>query len=107
MTTFKETRELLVDSYINGDIDEDEFVVLYDANTSKNPVIPYVKYDRFDLDAIDPAECNAEFRFEKRDLIQLAEALGIPEVFVCDQRSVCDGLEGMCIALRRFAYSPV
>ena len=48
--------------------------------------------------------CKDEFRFEKRDLPQLIEALGIPEVFVCNQRSVCDGLEGLCIALRRFAY---
>lgn len=70
----------------------------------KNPVFPYENYDRFDFDEIDPAECKVEFRFEKRDLPQLIEALEIPEVFLCDQRSVCDGLEGLCIALRRFAY---
>ena len=103
-SSFRETRELLVESYLDGDIDEDEFVLLYDGNTCKNPVFPYENYDRFDFDEIDPAEGKAEFPFEKRDLLQLIEALGIPEVFVCDQRSVCDGLEGLCIALRRFAY---
>ena len=37
MSSFGETRELLVESYLEGDIDEDEFDLLYDANTSKNP----------------------------------------------------------------------
>ena len=49
------------------------------------PVFPYENYDRFDFGEIDPAECKAEFRFEKRDLPELVEALGIPEVFACDQ----------------------
>ena len=36
MASFKETRNLLLESYIDGVIDEDEFLLMYDANTSKN-----------------------------------------------------------------------
>ena len=38
------------------------------------------------------------------DLPVLAEALGIPNRFVCPNRTVATGMEGLCLALRRFAY---
>ena len=41
---------------------------------------------------------------EKNDLEDLAGVLQIPETFVCSQRSVCSGIEGLCIALKRLAY---
>ena len=46
----------------------------------------------------------ADFRVEKQDIPRLADALGIPPVIKCQQRSVCDGTEGLCMLLRRFAY---
>ncbi|KAK3747025.1 hypothetical protein QZH41_010330 [Actinostola sp. cb2023] len=104
MASFKETRIALLDSFIDGDIDEDEYVLLYDLNCSKNPEFPHENYESFDIDNMDPAECKAEFRFEKHHLDLLAESLGIPDVFICEQRSVCDGLEGLCMLLRRFTY---
>ena len=79
-------------------------LLLYDLNTSKNPVFPYENYDVFELENVDEAECKAEFRVEKAELPQLAEVLGIPCVFRCDQRTVCDGMEGLCMLLRRLAY---
>jgi len=39
MATFRKVRELLLGSYDDGDISEDEFLLLYDANSSKNPKI--------------------------------------------------------------------
>ena len=36
-------------------------------------------YDKFEPTGIDEAECKVEFRFEKSDLPQLAEALRIPQ----------------------------
>ena len=53
---------------------------------------------------MDPAECKAEFRVEKNDLPSLAEALHFPATFYCQQRSVCDGMGGWCMALKRFSY---
>ena len=95
---------MLLDAFNDNSIDEDEFVLLYNLNTSKNPVFPYEIYERFDLANVDEAECKAEFRVEKSDLPQLADALRIPQIFKCDQRSECDGMEGLCMLLRRLAY---
>ena len=77
--------------------------MLFDLNTSKNPAFLYENYRRFELTDMDEAECKAEFRFEKSDLHQLAEALRIPREFKCEQ-SVCDGMEGLGMLLRRLAY---
>jgi hypothetical protein len=104
MASFRDARLMLLDSYDDGLIDEEELLVLYDLNTSKNPVFPYESYERFELTDMDEAECKAEFRFEKSDLPQLAEALRIPQEFKCKQRTVCDGMEGLCMLLRRMAY---
>ena len=41
MATFRKVRELLLLSFDDGDISEDEFLLLYDANNSKNPDFPY------------------------------------------------------------------
>ena len=53
---------------------------------------------------MDEAECKAEFRVEKRDLHTLREVLEIPPTFRCQQRSVCEGMEGLSMLLRRLAY---
>ena len=45
---------------------------------------------------------NLEFR--KRDIVGLRDVLQIPAVVECEQRSVCDGVEGLCILLRRLCY---
>ncbi|CAL8382674.1 unnamed protein product [Gadus morhua 'NCC'] len=46
-------------------------------------------------------ECLAEFRVRKADIPLLVEALGIPTEFVCEQRSVVDGTEALCMLLKR------
>ena len=80
MASFREARLMLLDSYDNGLIDEEELVMLYDLNTPKNPVFPYGNYERFNLTDMDEAECKAELHFEKSDLPELAETLRIPQV---------------------------
>ena len=79
-------------------------MVLYEMFQSKNPDFPYEDYSRFDLDEMDEAECKAEFRVQKRDLPALAEAFLIPQSFKIHQRSVADGMEGLCMLLKRLAY---
>ena len=49
----------------------------------------------------DAAEVTAEFRFEKKDIPALYEALRTPEILKCQQGSVCDGMTGLCIVLKR------
>ena len=53
---------------------------------------------------MDDSECLFEFRLCKSDLPVLSEALHLPNYFTCQQGTICDGIEGLCIALRRFAY---
>ena len=50
------------------------------------------------------SECLAEFRFQKRDVARLADVLNIPQTFRCEQGSTCDGIEGLCLLLRRLSF---
>ena len=49
-------------SYVENIIDEDEFVLLYELNNSKE-IYPFWKGDKFDLKDMDEAQCKREFRF--------------------------------------------
>ena len=75
MASFREARDLLAVACFEDIIDEDEFLLLWDLNTSKNLDFPYEDYSRFDLDEMDDSECLAEFRVKKRDLAYPAAAL--------------------------------
>ena len=105
MTSFKKTRELLAGSYLADIISDEEFVLLYDCSFSKNLEIPYEEYERVNLEEMADSECRVEFRVNKRDLPHLAECLQIPDAFVCNQGSVCEGREALRILLRRLSYS--
>ena len=68
MPNFRENRALILQSYLSGILSDEEFVLLYDVNTSKNPDFPYWNYERFDLDKLSDEESKAEFRFYKSDI---------------------------------------
>ena len=102
--SFKDLREALLLSYEENTISDEEFLLLYDKYSSKNPEFEYSDYERFDLDKLGDAECKANFRVEKRDLPALAEALQIPGVFKTNQRSIAGGMERLCMLLKHFAY---
>ena len=104
MTSFKKTRELLAGCYLADIISDEEFVLLYDCSYSKNLEIPYEEYGRFNLHEMADSECRAESRVNKRDQPLLAECLQIPDAFVCNQGSVFEGMEALCILLRRHSY---
>ena len=104
MGSFRDTRNVLLESYSENIIDDTEFSLLFDLNTSHNPDFPYWNYGQFDLESISEAECKAEFRFYKNDIYMLADRLGLPETISCYNRSKVGNIEGLCIYLRRFAY---
>ena len=93
-----------MESYDEGVIDDDEFLLLYDQNRSKNPEFPYKHIGEFDLKDMDNFECMAEFRCQKSDIEMLGELLRLSQKFVCSKGSVCSGTEGLCICLKRLAY---
>ena len=101
MASFREMRNLPLESFDDGDISDVEFVLLYDANTSKNPDFPYDCYGKFDLNEMEDSEYLAEFRFHKSDFPILLDALQLPYSFTCQQGIICDGVEALCITLRR------
>ena len=70
----------------------------------KNQDFPYDCYGAFDLNEFDDSECLAEFRFYRNELPLLLEALQLPQSFNCHHGTICDGVEALCIRLRRFAY---
>ena len=104
MSGFREVREMLLYAHASNMIDDTEFVLLYDVNSSKNPDLPYWNYPKFDLDNLTDQECLTDFRFYKNDVYNLKDVFQIPDEIVCYNRTVVDGLEALCIFLRRFAY---
>ena len=104
MTSFTEARDFIVLTYEQGLISDEEFLVLYDSCKPKNLDLPYNMYESFHLDEMEDDECVAEFRVRKREIPLLGEVLQIPEVVICNQRSIADGTEALRMLLKRLAY---
>jgi len=96
MSNLRETRNCIAYAYRKGFINDREFVLLYDANRSKNPDFPYWNYERFELDKLTNAECNAEFRFYKNDIYKLADALLLPDEFVMYNSLIVESIPALC-----------
>ena len=105
MATFRDARDALMLANDMTLIDNEELLLLYDLNSSKNLDVPYWRYDNFDLDTLTDAECKSEFRFLKHDIYTLLEVLNPPgEKIVCENRFYVYSDETLCMLLRRFAY---
>ena len=99
----QEFREVLTEAYLLDLIDIEDFALMHEKNQSRG-VFPYLKFNRFDLDAWDDSECYTELRFRKKYLPALLSNLRIPEKIVWSQRTTCSGLEALCILLKRLAF---
>ena len=104
MTSFKENRNSILASYDDGDLTDEEFVLLYDMNRSTNLDIPYLDYERFDLDKMNDDECKAEFRFMKNDVYTLFDVLNFPGEIRCSTGFKVPGICALCVLLKRFSY---
>ena len=85
-------------------IDDVDIACLYDYCHSR-PLFSYWKLEEFDLAPWDEKECVTELRLAIKDLQLLMHYLEIPEKIVCSQGTVCSGIEGLCILLKRLAYT--
>ena len=101
--SLQDVRNATVISYGLNCIEDVDFACLYDYCDSR-PLFPYWKFEEFDLASWDHEECITELRFAKKDLQLLMNYLEIPEKIVCSQGTVCTGIEGLCILLKRLAY---
>ena len=105
MASRRQIEEMLLLSLENRFITEEEFCYLYEVyGQTKNPIFPHGEYDRFYFDRLDEAEVYAEFRVRKRDIERLAHALGLPQSFICHQRTKANRIEALCMVLKRYAY---
>ena len=103
MANLRNSRKGLLFAFDDGDISDDEFFLLYDMNRSTDDY-PYWNDERFELDRLDDAESWAQFRFFKPDVYRLQEVLRIPDTTSTYNRMRVDGVEALCIFLKRFAY---
>ena len=104
MATFREAREALLLANALDLIADEEMLLLYDVNTSKNLDIPYWKYEKFNLDSLSDDECKSEFRFLKHDIYNLLDVLDLPDKITYPNRFYVYSDEALCLLLRRFAF---
>lgn len=94
MSTFREAREALLNAYASNSISDEEFCLLYDINTSKNPDFQYWQYEPFNFDDVTDADALAEFRFHKADIVRLSDAMAMPNELICSlYNDLCVSIE--------------
>ena len=106
MATNKSLRALREDlqlSFTYKMIDAEEFVLLYDANQSKDTYL-YWKYEPFDIGMTDEELCFIHFRFAKNDLHVLLNELNTPDRVITTLVTVSDGIEALYILLKHLSF---
>ena len=103
MAPLRNIRNSLLLALESNIIDDEEFLLLYKLNLSKNPDLPFWSYKQFCLEIMSDDECKSEFRFLRGDVYRLVNVLQLPQEFVC-----CNGLkvtpvEALCNFLKRFS----
>ena len=104
MSSFKQVQDDMLICYCENIISDEEYFILSGLYRSNNLDLPYDEYPLFDLESMSNDECITEFRFEKSHLPLLADVLQIPPMFKCPQGSVVDGMEALCMLLKRLSY---
>ena len=69
-------------NHIDGVLNDDELLLLYDLNWLNNLNLPYDSYPVFNFNDFEDVECLSEFRFHKCNLPLLADVLRIPKSVV-------------------------
>ena len=103
MPYFKEIRDICLGAYSFNIIDDTEFVLLYYRHKSKNPDIPYWRYEKFDLEKLNDDQCKVTFKFSINHIYDPKETQNIPEEIMCYNNARVDGVEALCAVLKRFA----
>ena len=102
MPSFKKARNAIALAYDASWIDDDEFVLLYDACYSKIPEILHKEYPTFDLEELDETDCVMDFCFKKHEIPMLAIALGLPERFKCNQGTIARNTRHVRLRTKHF-----
>ena len=62
MANMLERRNVVVEAFGDGLLNDEEFVLLYDLSSSRNLNIPYWQYWNFDLNNMQDDECISDSR---------------------------------------------
>ena len=84
--------------------DDDLVMLLYDVNAYKDLRTYVPGSPRFDLHTLTDAQCFANFRFGKNDIPRLFTALNLPDEIILENRCKVDGVDALCVLLRRLVY---
>ena len=57
----------------------------------------HINYSRFCLEDMDEDKCVANFRFKRNEIPVLGRAMGLPERFTCQQGTVCEQTDALCL----------
>jgi hypothetical protein len=106
MASRDEILDILLISHNNGRLSDVQLLCLEDelkindfAQSNCNQ-----SYAPFNWENYDEVTCQHELRFEKADILRLQRCLQIPDEVKFYKGSYCQGLESLCILLRRLAY---
>ena len=99
---------LLVVDHDDGHLDDEELILLVAAvelADARCLLLPLLEIPgRIDLSSLNDAECKLKFRFTRRQICCIHEALQVPDRFRLPCRLVWSGMEGFLVLLRRLRY---
>ena len=101
---FESLSSVLVIAHNDGDIDDEELLVLLLALEEDKLQPSHVLPPRLCLRSLDDHTCKLRFRFSRAEIVELCHALRIPEKIVGPSRVSWTGLEGRLVVLRRLSY---
>ena len=73
MASFAKASDELVEAYDERTIEDNDFVLLWEQNISKNSCFPYDDYETFNLETIDPVKRRAECLFLREGGVGLVQ----------------------------------
>ena len=101
---FESLSSVLVIAHDEGDIDDQELLVLLLVLEKDKLQSSHVRPPRLCLRSLDNHTCKLRFRFSSAEIVELCHALRIPEKMVGPSRVSWAGLEGRLVVLRRISY---
>ena len=104
MPNLKTVQDMIFLDHADHLIDDEEYLLLYDLNQSKNLDLPHHSHEKFDLGSLNKVESKSEFRSDKRGIYTFCDVFEITEEIRRYNRMVFDKEEALCIFLNRFAY---
>lgn len=99
-------KKIALHAHCNNLINDEEFILLCDLNTSRNIDLESWLYPIFDLEAVSVDDVIGQFRFQKRDAYWIKNPLSFPDEIMCYfyKDLTVESTEALHILLNRSDY---